>query len=300
MTNDSRIGKDPTPMAALGGGLRRRPAVSVCIPAYQGERFIAETVANVLAQTFTDFELVVLDNACTDRTAEIVTSFPDLRIRLERNPTTLPLPENWNRAVALCRAPLIKLVCADDLLHPRCLELQAQPMLDDPDLALVACRQHMVDEQARVLVPNRSLRGLLGRWESRDVIRRVVRNGANPLGSPASMLFRRTHFDATGGFDGNQVFTMDLDMYVRLLEHGGFLGLREALAGFRLARGSVSGSAQRRDYLQQREMTTRLAQMPDWHVRPWDRAVGRVGAPLGQLRRRALFALSNLASRANR
>ncbi len=278
---------------------QRAPSVSVCIPAYQGERHIAETVANVLAQTFTDFELVVLDNACTDRTAEIVRRFPDTRIRLERNPTTLPLPENWNRAIALCRAPLIKLLCADDLIHPRCLELQARPMLDDPELALVACRQHMVDEYARVLVPNRSLRGLLGNWHSRDVIRRVVRNGANPLGSPASMLFRRTDFDATGGFDGNQVFTMDLDMWVRLLQHGDFLGLPETLAGFRLARGSVSGSAQRRDYLQQRDMTTRLAQMADWRVRPWDRAIGRVGAPLGQLRRRALFALSNLTSRAS-
>jgi glycosyltransferase involved in cell wall biosynthesis len=276
----------------------RDPAVSVCIPAYQGERFIGESVANVLAQTFVDFELVVLDNACTDRTAEVVTSFSDPRIRLERNPTTLPLPENWNRAVALCRAPLVKLVCADDLLHPRCLELQAQRMLDDPRLALVGCRQHMVDEYSRVIAPNRSLRGLLGRRPSREVIRRVVRHGANPLGDPVAMLFRREHFEAAGGFDGDQIFTMDLDMWVRLLEYGDFFGLPEALAGFRLAQGSVSGSAQRRDYLQQREMSARLAHAARWDVRPWDRAAGQIGAPLARARRQALFVMSSLTSRA--
>jgi glycosyltransferase involved in cell wall biosynthesis len=278
----------------------RDPAVSVCIPAYQSERFIGETISSVLAQTFPDFELVVLDNACTDRTAEIVGGFADGRIRLERNNATLPLPQNWNRAVALCRASLVKLVCADDLLHPRCLELQTPRMLEDPGLALVAGRQHMLDERARVLVPNRSLRRLIGRRENRQVIRRVVRSGANPLGSPASMLFRREHFEQAGGFDGDQVFTMDLDMWVRLLEHGDFLGLSETLAGFRLAQGSVSGSARRRDYLQQRDMTARLARVPGWRVRGWDRAVGRLGAPVGRLRRQALFVISALTSRARR
>ena len=62
------------------------PRVSVVVPLYQKEHYVGRTVASVLAQTFTDFELVVLDNACTDASAEVVRGFDDPRVRLERNP----------------------------------------------------------------------------------------------------------------------------------------------------------------------------------------------------------------------
>src|SRR5919112_97933 len=137
--------------------MRALPSVSVCIPVYRGEQFLAETVRSVLDQTHRDFELVVLDNASPDTTGRIARSFDDSRVRVETNSTTVPQPENWRRAVRLCRTPLIKLLCADDLLHPRCLEYQVGPMEADPGLALVAGRRHMIDERSRVLVPRRGL-----------------------------------------------------------------------------------------------------------------------------------------------
>jgi glycosyltransferase involved in cell wall biosynthesis len=129
--------------------VQERPRVSVCIPVYNGERFLAETIRSVLDQTYRDFELVVLDNASTDATGRIARSFGDPRVRVETNPSTIVQPENWRAAVRLCRAPLIKLLCADDLLHPRCLEYQVGPMVADPGLAVVAARRHMVDERSR-------------------------------------------------------------------------------------------------------------------------------------------------------
>ena len=165
------------------------PHVSVCIPVYNGERFLAETIRSVLDQTYRDFELVVLDNASTDATGEIAGSFGDSRIRVETNPTTIFQPDNWRAAVQLCRAPLIKLLCADDLLHPCCLEYQVGPMEADPGLALVAARRHMIDERSRVLVPGPGLTGLTGVRSSVEVARRVVRSGANPIGEPGGVLF---------------------------------------------------------------------------------------------------------------
>jgi glycosyltransferase involved in cell wall biosynthesis len=163
--------------------MRALPSVSVCIPVYRGEQFLAETVRSVLDQTHRDFELVVLDNASPDTTGRIARSFDDSRVRVETNSTTVPQPENWRRAVRLCRTPLIKLLCADDLLHPRCLEYQVGPMEADPGLALVAGRRHMIDERSRVLVPRRGLTGLTGVRSSVEVARRVVRSGANPIGA---------------------------------------------------------------------------------------------------------------------
>lgn len=273
------------------------PSVSVCIPVYQGERFLAETMRSVLDQSYRDFELVVLDNASEDRSASIVRSFADPRVRLERNPSTVSQAENWNRVVQLSRTPLVKVVCADDLLHPRCLEYQVAPMDADPGLALVASRRHMVDEQSRVIVPRRGLSGLTGVRTGVEVARRVVRNGANPIGEPCGVLFRRRDFLAAGGWRADRTFIMDLDLWMRLLQFGEFLGLPETLAAFRIGRDSVSSNNEAAIYTQQRALLEELGSSPFFQVRGVDLTVGRMLAPAGRARRRVLFAISRLTAR---
>ncbi len=268
------------------------PTVSVCIPVYNGERFLAETIRSVLDQTFRDFELVLLENASTDASLDVMRSFGDPRIRIERNRTTLHQPDNWNRVTELCRAPLIKLVCADDLMHPRCLELQVGPMEADAGLAVVAARQHLIDERSRVLAPGRSLSGLLGVRTAVEVARGVVRHGANPVGGPNAVLFRRGHFLAVGGWRADHTLVMDLDLWMRLLECGEFLGLPETLSAFRIRRGSVSAENSQAIYAEQRLLTEELGRTPHFQVRGLDRRIGRLLAPVGRARRLALFALS--------
>jgi glycosyltransferase involved in cell wall biosynthesis len=273
------------------------PSVSVCIPVYKGERFLAETIRSVLAQTYRDFELVVLDNASPDRSGAIARSFGDPRIRVERNATTLSQPDNWNRVLELARAPLVKVVCADDLLHPRCLEFQVGPMEADPGLAVVASRRHMIDEESRVIVPRRGLGGLTGVRTGVEVARRVVRNGANPIGEPGGVLFRRDDFFAAGGWRPDRRFVMDLDLWMRLLEYGEFLGLPESLAAFRIGRGSVSAENEQAIYAEQRLLLEEVGESPHFQVRGLDLTVGRLLAPVGRARRRVLFTISKFAAR---
>ncbi|MCU1664472.1 MAG: hypothetical protein JWR58_4537 [Pseudonocardia sp.] len=274
-------------------------SVSVCIPVYNGERFLAETIRSVLDQTYRDFELVILDNASTDDSGAIARSFAehDSRIRIERNPTTVSQPDNWNRVVQLSTAPLVKDVCADDLLHPRCLEYQVAPMEADPGLALVASRRHMIDEQSRVIVPRRGLPGLTGVRTGVEVARRVVRNGSNPIGESNNVLFRRDDFFAVGGWRGDRTFIMDLDLWLRLLQYGEFLGLPETLAAFRIGRGTVSAENADEIYTQQRMLLEEIGDSPFFQVRGVDLAVGRLLAPAGRSRRRALYAISKIAAR---
>ncbi|WP_027944653.1 glycosyltransferase family 2 protein [Amycolatopsis taiwanensis] len=268
------------------------PSVSVCIPAYQAGEYLAATINSVLRQTFEDFELLVLDNASTDATPDILRGFTDPRLRVLRNPEVLPVAANWNRVISKSAAPLVKLVCADDLLHPRCLERQHAVLAGDRSLALVCSRRDLVNEQARPIARNRGLRGLLGRHDSRTVIRKIVRHGGNPLGEPAGALFRREHFDAVGGFDGRWRFPLDLHLWIRLLEHGDFYGMPESLAAFRIGRGSLSAQAQRAEYAEQRSLTERTATAPQWTVPRVDRMVGAARAPGARLRRQAAFLLA--------
>lgn len=274
------------------------PSVSVCIPVYNGETFLAETIRSVLDQTWRDFELVILENCSSDASWEIATSFRDPRIRVERNRETLPQGENWNRAVQLCRAPLVKLVCADDLLHPRCLELQVPPMRDDPSLALVASRRHMIDEQSRVIVPRRGLGGgLIGLHSGTEVARRVIRNGANPIGEPGNVLFRNEQFVTAGGWRPDRRYIMDLDAWMRLLQYGDFLGVPETLAAFRIARGTVSAESEAQISKEQQLLFDEIGGTGVFDVRPLDVRIGRLALPLGRARRRALFTVSRLAAR---
>jgi len=99
------------------------PHVSVCIPVYNGESSSpkqSEACSTRLAAT-SNWSCWTTPAA----TPQAASPGPlTTRVRVEINPATIPQPENWRAAVRLCRAPLIKLLCADDLLHPRCLEFQ--------------------------------------------------------------------------------------------------------------------------------------------------------------------------------
>jgi glycosyltransferase involved in cell wall biosynthesis len=276
------------------------PSVSVCIPVRNGERFVAETIRSVLDQTYRDFELVVLDNASSDDTGTVARSFADSRVRVERTTAPLALADNWNRAVQLTRAPLVKLLCADDLLHPRCLELQVAPMEADPGLAVVAGRRHMIDELSRVIVPRRGLSGLVGVRTGVEVARRVVRLGTNPIGEGCNVLFRREDFVAAGGWRAERQHIMDLDLWMRLLQYGEFLGLPETVAAFRITGGSTSGENGGRIDDEQRTLARELGESSLFQVRGIDAAVGRVFGPVGRARRRALFAVSRGSSRRKR
>ena len=277
--------------------MRKSPRVSVCIPVHNGERFLAETVRSVLDQTYRDVEIIVLDNASDDDTAAVARSFTDPRVRVESNPSTIPQPDNWRRAVELCRAPLVKLVCADDLLHPRCLEYQVRPMEVDAGLAVVAARRHVVDECSRMLVPRRGLAGLTGVRTSVEVARRVVRSGANPIGEPACVLFRREHYVTVGGWQPERRWAMDLDLWMRLLQCGEFLGLPETLAAFRVAQQGPTADDEACVHDHQQSIMDELATSPHLRIRGVDTAIGRMVAPLGRLRRRTFFMMAGRAAR---
>ncbi|MDL5160132.1 adenylyl-sulfate kinase [Actinomycetospora termitidis] len=273
------------------------PSVSVCIPVYQGREFLARTVRSVLDQTYSDFELVIRDNGSTDGTADVVGSFADPRIRRYRSESTVPLTESFDRAVRLARGDLVKVVCADDVLHPRCLELQVAALASDPGLALVAGRVDMIDGDDRVLTSNRLLRHVAGRIGSDDLVRRVVRHGGNPIGPPASVMFRRADYEAVGGVRDREQFTLDISLWARLLARGDFLGQTESVAAFRVRPGTVTATAGRREFTVQRAFTTALARDASWSRHPGDLAVSLVGARTARARRQMLFAAAAVLSR---
>ena len=94
------------------------PKVSVCIPSYNGARYLGETIASVLAQDSSDYELVICDNASTDDTPRVGRSFPDRRVRYVRFDAFVSQSANWDRCLDLAAGDYVVLLHADDLIRP--------------------------------------------------------------------------------------------------------------------------------------------------------------------------------------
>jgi glycosyltransferase involved in cell wall biosynthesis len=279
------------------------PSVAVCVPLYRKEKYIAETLWSVLKQTFADFELVVLDNASPDRSGEIARSFDDPRVTVMRNDTTISPVDNFNKVVSLSRAPLVKVLCADDLLHPDCLERQMSVIVDDTSLAMVSSRMNMIDEHSDLIARDRCLRttDLIGRQERAAVVRRLVRHGGNPIGNVNNVVFRRDAFDAAGGFSKDvNFFAADVGLWVRLLEHGDYYGIGETLSDFRINSGSHSSDMAGQAIGIQHQFVAGLRRDNATIVRPSDRLFGALRSPLTRLRHHMLFAAAGPADSASR
>src|SRR3954470_23138397 len=100
------------------------PRVTIGLPVYNGARYLAEAIESVLAQTFTDFELVISDNASTDATAAIALQYAarDPRVRYSRNRENIGSARNFGRAFELATGEFFKWMASDDLISPEFLE----------------------------------------------------------------------------------------------------------------------------------------------------------------------------------
>jgi glycosyltransferase involved in cell wall biosynthesis len=128
------------------------PQLSIGLPVYNGERFLAEGLDCLLSQTFRDFEIIISDNASSDRTPQICQAYAqrDHRIRYFRNQHNLGSIANFNRVFELSRAPLFKWAAHDDLHRETYLESCVRLLDDEPDLVLAHSNTAFIDENGVV------------------------------------------------------------------------------------------------------------------------------------------------------
>ena len=153
-----------------------RPTISIGLPVYNGERYLARSIESLLSQSFGDFELIISDNASTDRTYEICKGFAakDKRIRYYRNEANLGAAPNYNRVFELSSGRYFKWASHDDLYAPQCIGrcfemIEAAP----PEVVLCYPKTVLIDEEdneikkyddmmdIRLSVPHERLRHIL-------------------------------------------------------------------------------------------------------------------------------------------
>ncbi len=135
--------------------MEKLPHITVGVPVYNGEKYLAATVDSILAQTFTDFELVISDNGSTDRTQAMCEGYAarDPRVRYFREAENRGAPWNINRVVELARGEFFKWQSADDTIAPTFLEKCVEVFRHDPELGLVMSRAAPIDGQGSLIDP---------------------------------------------------------------------------------------------------------------------------------------------------
>ncbi len=129
------------------------PCVSIGMPVYNGEDYLAAAIESILTQTFSDFELIISDNASTDRTADICRAYAasDPRVRYVRNGTNLGAARNYNQVVELARGRYFKWASHDDVCAPQLLERCVAVLEREPGVVLCYARTQFIDEEGQAI-----------------------------------------------------------------------------------------------------------------------------------------------------
>lgn len=127
------------------------PLVSIGLAVYNGEKYLREALDSILAQTFTDFELIISDNASTDRTREICLEYAgrDKRIRYHRNATNIGGANNENQTFCMSRGKYFRWAAHDDVLAPRLLERCVEYLERTPSVVLCQTGIVVIDAEGR-------------------------------------------------------------------------------------------------------------------------------------------------------
>lgn len=209
------------------------PAVTVLLTVYNGERHLAESIDSVFAQTFEDFELLVVDDGSTDATSEILSGYADSRLRVIRNELNLGVTRSLNRGLGKSRGCYVARQDADDVSAPERLERQTAFLDVNPDVTLLASSYLRIRDDGSVFgsryVPTEALGA---RW--RLLFLNAFTN--------SSVMFRRDDVERLGGFREEFVYAQDYDLWSRLAFTGTVAALPDTLVLYRDTRDSLTAT----------------------------------------------------------
>lgn len=199
------------------------PLVSVLMAVYNGEKFVAQSINSILQQTFSNLELIVIDDASSDNTPTILKSYQDKRLKIYTNPHNLGLTKTLNRGLGLVQGKYIARMDADDISVPNRIEKQVIFMEQNPDVGLLGGWIRNFDDEGSHV------------WQLATAHEQI----ACKLLFTTQMVhgtafFRRAILDEQGiNYNENFLTSQDYELWTRLIEYTQFANLPEVLVEVR-------------------------------------------------------------------
>lgn len=224
--------------------------VSVCIPTYNGEKYIAEALNSVFKQTYPNIEIILSDDNSTDRTVEIAKSFEqkssfDFSV-LEHS--QYGLAQNWNFCISKAKGKYIKFLFQDDLLEPNAIEEMVNLAEQDEEIGLVFSPRSLFTNSGDANYDSNFLRHHEAKdvheaWSRLQSIQsgqellqdiNILENPINKVGEPSTVLIRKEVFERVGLFNPEFCQLVDLDMWLRIMSQYKVGFVNKTLSHFRI------------------------------------------------------------------
>lgn len=242
------------------------PAISILLPAYNCSRYIGQTIDSLLNQTFTNFELLIINDGSSDNTEQVIQSYSDPRINYLKNDSNKGLVYTLNRGIQEAKGNYIARMDADDIALPTRLQLQKQWLDEHPNTAAVSCTITFIDDKGNQQ----------GDWKEdkatctyADIVKTLPK--ANCIAHPTIMI--RKGIALAYLYDPMQVHCEDYDLWLRMLADGLIIEkLPEPLLLYRNHTESITGTHLKRlnpfykQFRCKRRFLAKRAQQRKWGI----------------------------------
>jgi glycosyltransferase involved in cell wall biosynthesis len=240
-----------------------RPLVSICIPTYNGEEYIEESIQSAISQTYPNLEIIVSDDASKDDTLAIIERF--------KSKTKIPIsivhhnPQgigaNWNNCIIHSKGDYIKFLFQDDVLLPNCIETMMAMAIKYPDVGLIYSKRIFIYEKASAEIEKfiAYYGPIHTHWDNIEVKQGVVSGSIylkdkaflnspkNKIGEPTNVLLKTECFETIGFFNETLQQALDSDYWYRVMRKYDIAFINEVLVKFRLHANQASNINKNRE-----------------------------------------------------
>jgi len=217
------------------------PLVSVVVPVYNGERYLAESLDSIINQTYPNLEILVMDDASTDRTPGIIETYSD-KVACYRNGANLGQFANVNKGIELAKGAFVCVYHADDIYQPEIVAREAQYLMENRTAGAVFCLDRFIDANGKIYnqlqIPTEVRGG--GPFDYATILNTLLTYKNVFLVGPTSMVRRSVYFDV-GQYRGEEYrIAADLEMWARISKSYDIGIIEEHLHDYRHDHGNLS------------------------------------------------------------
>jgi len=216
-----------------------KPLISICMPNYNYEKFIKEAIESILAQTYTDFELIIVDDASTDNSVEIIKSIKDPRIKLYQNESNIFMFPTINKAIRLAKGEIVTIIHSDDMYKKNFLEeiVNTYNIYPDKKVFITGVDFYHSDDGYSVPWYPYENGGIISK---KEVLLRL--GDSNNIGNSVNVAIHKDAVNKVGYFTNIYKYIGDFDYWLRLAEEFDFVYIPKILANYRIHGSNITHS----------------------------------------------------------
>jgi glycosyltransferase involved in cell wall biosynthesis len=214
-----------------------QPLVSICVPTYNAERTVVQTIESILNQTYSNIEVLVVDNASTENTVSLLQGINDSRLRIQCNDINIGAGKNFSKCVQLANGDYTAIFHADDVYMPDIVQKQVIAFRENPTIGAVFTMAKRINSRNEVIGQVKLPSELKGKriYYFSEVFLSLLGNW-NFLVCPSAMVRSKLYKELLPFDEERFGASLDLDMWLRILERYPIAILEDKLMHYRVSR----------------------------------------------------------------